>query len=192
MDRRWNGQHHGAARRYDGSLAVCSCLVLDELDQLKKGSDTINIRTREVIRYLDRRTKSSSAKGVESNTFGLLRVQRPEEMFAEWEECEKMISNEGEIPMSKEDIPRYVRGIVNCLLYQRSKGNELYLITEREALNPFLEKWEIKKMAVVELESASSMILEKYRQNLKAYENRRRDAERTTSAKHKSLWTPMK
>ena len=103
-----------------------------------------------------------------------------------------MISNKGEILISKDEIPRYVRGIVNCVLYQRSQGNEIYVVTEREALNPFLKKWEIKAIAVVELESASLVVLEKYRENLKAYDNRRRDAERKTSAKNKPLWTPMK
>jgi hypothetical protein len=166
--------------------------VLDELDKLKKGSDSINMKTREVIRYLDRRTKSPPARGVESKPIGSLRTQAPEEMFADWDDCEILARNKESALATKEEIPRYFRGIVNCLLYQRSKGNEFCVITDDDALIPFLEQWEIKKMAAVQVDSASSDLLERYRQDLKAYESRRRFAERMPSVKHKSIWAPTK
>lgn len=111
-------------------------------------------------------------------------------MFADWHDCEKMIREDGAEPVSKEDIPRYARGILNCILYHRFRGHEISLITEDEALIPFLEKWGIKKMAGVDVDSASSIALERYRRDLKAYEARKRDSDRKPSAKPKSLWVP--
>jgi hypothetical protein len=162
------------------------------LDKLKKGSDTINIKTREVIRYLDRRTKAPPARAVESKPIGSLRTQGQEEMFTDWDHCERMVTRKDFDPVSKEEIPRYARGIINCLLFQRSKGNEPCVITEDDALTPFLEQWGIKKMTAAEVDAASSAVLEKYRRDSKAYETRIRIAERTPTVKHKSLWTPAK
>lgn len=95
-------------------------------------------------------------------------------------------------PVSKEEIPRYVRGILNCILYQRFRGNELSLITDDQALIPFLEKWGIKKMTGMDVARASSIALERYRRDLKAFEVRKRDSDRKPSAKPKSLWAPTK
>jgi len=167
-------------------------LVLDELDKLKKGSDTINIKTREVIRYLDRRTKAPPIRGVDSKPTGSLHTQGQEEMFAEWDDCEKMAASKETDLLPKEEMPRYVRGIVNCILYQRSKGNEFCVITEDDTLISFLEQWGIKKLTAMEVDSASSDRLEKYKQDLKAYESRRRYAERPLSAKNRLLWAPPK
>jgi hypothetical protein len=165
-------------------------LVLDELDKSKKGNDTVNIKTREVIRYLDRRTKSRHTRTAENATNGSLRMQGPEEMFPEWEDCEKLMAKQDADKISKEEIPRHFRAMINCVLFQRSKGNELCVVTEDADFATFAERWNVNIMTGEDLENASTKAIEKYHRDIKTYESRKRTGTRNSPPTQRSLWTP--
>jgi hypothetical protein len=159
--------------------------VLHELDKSKKGTDPVNVETRGVIRYLDRHTKARPGRLAEGAVAGSLRIQSPEEMFPQWTDCEKLATDASVLD---EEIPRHVRGMINCVLYQRAKGNELSIITEDEELVLFTTEWGLKTMSIKEVDSASSSALKKYHQDMKAYETRKRNVARSNPSK--SLWAP--
>jgi hypothetical protein len=150
------------------------------------------MKTREVIRYLDRRAKSRPARGLEATPSGSLRMQTPEEMFQDWKDCEKLSVKKGEETLSKDEIPRHLRAMTNCVLFQRSKGNEMFMVTEDPKLIAFVERWNIKTMAMVELDAMSSEVLAKYHRDMKAYEARKRTASRSNPPTQRKLWTPQK
>lgn len=166
-------------------------LVVDQLDKSKKGNEPINIKTREVIRYLDRRTKSRPSRTTEG-TSGSLRVQASEEMFKEWEDCEKMSTKTGSDGMSKEDVPRHYRAIMNSVLFQRSKENEFLIVTENTEIVSFARKWNVTSMSALEMDTASTKALQRYHQEIKDYEGRKRKAARSATQTQRQLWTPSK
>jgi hypothetical protein len=166
--------------------------VLNELDHLKKGTEPINIKTREVIRYLDRQTKTRPVRAAEGTPTGSLRIQAPEEMFAEWEDCEKLSVKVATQKGSKNEIPRHIRAMVNCVLFLRSKGKELSIVTEDNDLSSFAEGWAIATMTSRDLDNASTKALNNYRREMKAYESRKRTAARSNAHNQRSLWVPPK
>src|SRR5579859_1446921 len=112
------------------SLSFAYGIVLDELDKSKKGTEAINLKTREVIRYLDRPPKSRVPRATDGATFGSLRIQAPGEMFEQWKDCEKLVTTTEAETLSREDIPRHFRGMVNCVLFQRSHGNDFCVVSD--------------------------------------------------------------
>jgi hypothetical protein len=78
--------------------------------------------------------------------------------------------------------------MINCALHQRTKGNELSIVTEDEELVSFTAGWGLKTMGIKEIDSASSSALKKHHQDMKAYETRRRNVARSNPSK--PLWTP--
>jgi hypothetical protein len=162
------------------------------LDKSKKGTDPINIKTREVIRYLDRRSKSHQTRAADSTPSGSLRIQTPEELFQNWDDCEKLSTKIDEEYLSKDEIPRHFRAMANCVLFHRSKGNELWVVSEDADLVSFVERWNIKTMTIAELDSMSSEAMAKYHREIKAYEARKRTSSRTNQPKQRTIWAPQK
>ena len=114
---------------------------------------------------------------------GSLRIQSPNEMFSQWADCEKLAKT----TEPREDNPRHFRAMINCVLYQGSKGNELCIVTEDEELISFAADWDLKVTSISEMESASSSALARYHKDMKAYEARK---SRTARNNPQSLWTP--
>jgi hypothetical protein len=166
--------------------------VLDELDKSKKGVEPVNVKTREVIRYLERRNKARPSRMAESATTGSLRMQAPEDLFTDWAECEKLSLNTEDEKLSKDEIPRHFRAMANCVLFQRSKGIKSVLVTEDEELISLTAHWDIIVASVDDLDKRSSKALDKFRQEMKAYETRERNAARSNSPKQRMLWAPVK
>lgn len=113
-------------------------------------------------------------------------------MFQDWKDCEELSVKKDEQALSKYDIPRYLRAMTNCVLFQRSKGNEMFMVTEDAELIAFVERWDIKTMTMVELDATSSEALAKYHKDMKAYEARKRTASRSNPPTQRKLWTPQK
>jgi hypothetical protein len=154
--------------------------------------DPVNIKTREVIRYLDRRAKNRQTRAAESAPTGSLRMQTPEELFQEWNDCEKLSTKKDEENLSKDEIPRHFRAMTNCVLFQRSKGNELWMVSEDTELVSFVERWNIKTMTIAEFDSMSSEAMAKYHREIKAFEARKRTSSRNNQPKQRTLWAPQK
>ncbi|GAO49304.1 hypothetical protein SAICODRAFT_9237 [Saitoella complicata NRRL Y-17804] len=82
-------------KRWVGECAVDVILplaVLDDLDRLKKGAETANIKAREAIRWLDRAPtgKKTAAGNGGTSTKGSFRFQGQEERWeGGWEACER-------------------------------------------------------------------------------------------------------
>ena len=163
---------------------------MDELDKTKKGTDSINLRTRQVIRYLDRQTKTRPSKSIGNVPPGVLRIQSPEDMFSKWDDCEKY-RNKPDGEASKE-ISRYFRGIINFVLFMRSKGNDLLIVTEDAGLVSVAEEWGINTLTVESMDNASSKAVEDYARRFKEYETRKLNAGRSRPTKGTKLWAPMK
>lgn len=166
--------------------------MLDELDKSKKGTESVNIKTREVIRYLERRIKSRPARTAEGSANGSLRIQSSEEMFKEWEDCEKLKTKRETDTISKEEIPRHFRAMINCVIFQRSKGNDFCIVTEDADFGLFTEGWNVKVITGNDLENMATKALEKYHHDMKAHESRRRNAVRLSAPPQRSLWTAPK
>jgi hypothetical protein len=144
-----------------------------------------------VIRYLDRHIKSRSLRPAETDLSGSLRIQAPEEMFPEWEDCERFRTKvNDEYPTI--EVPRHLRAIINCVLFQRSKGRELSIITEDLNLISLAEGWDVRAMTVTAMDTTSFGLLEKFHREIKAYESHRRRATGFQHAKQRSLWAPSK
>ena len=111
-------------------------------------------------------------------------------MFQEWEDCEKLRSKPKEDIISKEEIPRHFRAMINCAIFQRSKENEFSIVTEDADFGLFAKRWDIKLITSSDLENISTRALEKYNRDMKAYETRRRTAARNSAPTQRSLWTP--
>ena len=190
MDRRRRSQYRCAIDGY-ASLILANPLVLDELDKSKKGNEPINIKTREVIRYLDRRTKSRPSRTAEG-TSGSLRVQASEEMFKDWQDCEKMSTKTETDGTSKEDIPRHFRAMINGVLFQRSEANEFCIVTEDSDLAAFAKRWKITIMSAIEMDAASTKALQRHHREMKDYEGRNRTVSRPATQSQRHLWTPSK
>jgi predicted nuclease of predicted toxin-antitoxin system len=105
-------------------------------------------------------------------------------MFPQWTDCEKMSTR----AVSNEEIPRHFRAMINCVLFQRSKENEFIIVTEDEELVSIAAEWGLKTTTTSEIDIAISSALEKYHQEMKAYETNKRNATRNTPSQ--SLWTP--
>jgi hypothetical protein len=164
--------------------------VLDELDKSKKGVEPVNVKTREVIRYLERRTKSRTIP-TEGSANGSLHLQAQQDMFPQWEECGKLaVRTDEEIP-AKEDIPRYLRAMINCVLWKRSKGDEFWIVTQNVELMEFARIWGIQCKETDEITHIASAAVEAYHQDLKAFQTRQRTSSRT-NPKDRKLWTPRK
>jgi hypothetical protein len=170
-------------------------LVLDELDKLKRGTEPINAKARLTIRFLDSKTKARSrpARPVDGDgPSGTFRVQTSEELFKTWEECEALANESEAESLEKNDIPRHLRGMVNCVLFQRSQGVEYVVATEDEDLITFVERWGITTLSGKEVDTKSAQALERYRKEMKVYENRGRNAARHSPPQGRALWTPSK
>ncbi|BFZ63068.1 hypothetical protein YB2330_004183 [Saitoella coloradoensis] len=82
-------------KRWVGECAVDVIIplaVLDDLDRLKKGAETANIKAREAIRWLDRNPtgKKTAVVNVGTSAKGSLRFQGQEERWeGGWEACER-------------------------------------------------------------------------------------------------------
>lgn len=136
--------------------------------------------------------KPKTTRAAEGNTAGSLRIQVPEEMYMTWEECVRLCADaETELPL-KDEIPRHLRAMVNCALFQRSLENDFSIVTDNEELCSFAGFWDIRCMSVNEMESASSKALDKYNQDMKAYQARQRTAARSNPGKQRTLWNPPK
>ena len=145
-----------------------------------------------MIRYLDRRIKSRPTRTAEGTPSGSLRIQAPEELYSQWEDCEKLRKQGDTDIISKEEIPRHFRAMINCVLFQRSKGNEYSIVTEDADLGVFAERWNITIITGNELENTSAKALDKYNRDMKAYEPRKRTASRNSPPSQRILWTPPK
>lgn len=169
--------------------------VLDELDKLKRGAEPINAKARLTIRFLDGKTKARSrpARNTDVDSpSGTFRVQTSEELFKTWEECEDLANESGVESIEKNDIPRHLRGMVNCVLFQRSQGNEYVIATDDSDLITFVERWGITTMSGKEVDTKSAQGLERFRNEMKVYENRGRNAARHSPPQGRALWTPPK
>jgi hypothetical protein len=113
-------------------------------------------------------------------------------LFNNWDDCEKLSTKKDEANLPKDEIPRHFRAMTNCVLFQRSKGNELWLVTEDADLVSFVERWNIKTTTIAELDSMSSEAVAKYHREIKAYEARKRTSSRTNQPKQRTLWAPKK
>jgi hypothetical protein len=127
---------------------------------------------------------------VEGTPSGSLQIQAPEELYQEWEDCEKLRKESNTDVMSKEEIPRHFRAMINCALFRRSKGNNCSIVTEDADLGVFAERWDIATITGNELENTSAKALDKYRRDMKAYETRKRTALRNSPPSQRILWTP--
>lgn len=145
-----------------------------------------------MIRYLDRRIKSRPTRTPEGTPSGSLRMQAPEELYQEWEDCEKLKKEADADIISKEEIPRHFRAMINCVLFQRSNGNEYSIVTEDADLRVFAERWDIATITGDELENTSAKALDKYNRDVKAHETRKRAASRNSPPSQRILWTPPK
>jgi hypothetical protein len=170
-------------------------LVLEEIDKLKRGAEPVNVKARLAIRYLDGKTKarnrlSRSADG--HGPRGSLRIQTSEEIFTSWEECEKLVTVTQTESLERRDIPRHFRGMINCVLYQRSIGTETSIVTDDLDLISFGERWGITTMNGNELDAECTQALENYRNDMKVYETRARSAARHSPPQGRALWSPPK
>lgn len=118
-------------------------------------------------------------------------MQAPEEMYSTWEECNKLRNESERDSLSKDEIPRHFRAMINCALYQRSKGNECPIVTEDADLGSFVERWNISIMTTDDLENTSRKALDRYRKDMKAYEGHKRTSRNSPPAQ-RVLWTPPK
>jgi len=113
-------------------------------------------------------------------------------MFKQWEDCEKLWkASISELP-SKDDTPRHFRAMVNCALFQRFSGSDFWIVTEDDELRSYTNLWEIQCLSPEELEASASKVIQKYNQDLKAYQSSQRTATRANPGKQKTLWTPPK
>jgi hypothetical protein len=151
--------------------------------------DSINVKTREVIRYLERQTKSRTIR-TEGSAAGSLHLQAQQDMFPHWEDCEKLASLTGEETLSTATIRRHLRSMVNCVLFQRSVGNEFWILTKDEELIEFARKWEIQCIGTDAVSDIASKAIETYHRELNAYQTRQRIAGRGN--KQRTLWAPPK
>ena len=119
-------------------------------------------------------------------------MQIPEELFLKWEDCEKLRKEEDSDIISKEDIPRHFRAMINCVLFQRVKGNEHSIVTEDADLGLYAERWNITTITGTDFENASVKALDKYNRDMKTYEARKRTASRNSPPSQRILWTPPK
>jgi len=167
--------------------------VLDEVDKLKRGAESINGKARLAIRYLDGKTKTRSRppRSLNDDTpSGTLRIQTSEQLFMSWEECEKLAKVADKENIQGKDIPRHFRGMINCALYQKSLGTDFTIITEDLDLISFAERWDITTMTGDDLEAEITQALERYRSEVKAYEARGRNAARHSPPQERTLWSP--
>jgi hypothetical protein len=113
-------------------------------------------------------------------------------MFSAWEDCEKLgAKNETNIT-SSEETPRHFRAMMNCVLYQRSKGIEFSIVTEDAGLVAFAKRWNVITMTTSDMETTSTKSVDKYHRDMKAYEAHRRTEERSRVHNQRNLWTPRK
>ena len=177
-------------------ITAFNMTVLDELDKLKRGTEPINAKARSTIRFLDGKTKTRSrpTRTLDADTpSGSFRVQTSEELFKTWEECEDLANDSGtEEVVERRDIPRHLRGMVNCVLFQRSRGIEYAIATDDVDLIAFAQRWGITTMSAREVDTKSAEALEIYRKEMKAYESRGRHAARHSPPQGRGLWTPPK
>jgi len=104
-------------------------------------------------------------------------------MFTKWEDCEKLSLEETEAEnLSKEEIPRHFRAMINVVLFLCSKGKEVYIATEDVKLMSLAKRWAIGTMTRSNVESWSAEAAEKYHREMKIYESQKR-------APTRSLWT---
>jgi predicted ribonuclease YlaK len=162
-------------------------LALDELDKWKKGKDEINLKTREAIRYLDRQIKERPSKSLTATN---LRMQSPEEMFPKWADCTGRRTRSDTDALK--DISRLHQGIINYILYQRSRGNDYSIITESADLISFAKDWNIATVTVQELDSSVTQSMEQYNEELKKLEMQNHNLARSRRPKSSKLWTPSK
>lgn len=94
--------------------------------------------------------------------------------------------------MPGEEIPRHLRAMMNCVLFQRSKGNEFSILTEDADLVTFAKQWNVITTTGNEIETTSTKAIDKYHRDMKAYEARKRTEERGRPHNQRSLWTPHK
>jgi len=125
-------------------------------------------------------------------TSGSLRVQASEEMFKEWEDCEKMSTTTEIDGLSKEDIPRHFRAMINSVLFQRSKKSEFCIVTEDSDLASFATRWKVTTISAIEMDAVSTKALQRYHRDMKDYEGRKRTAARPGAQSQRHLWTPSK
>lgn len=150
------------------------------------------MKTREAIRYLDRKTKAQVMKTINDTIAGSLRIQASDEMFSDWEECEKLHGKFKGENLSNDEIPRHFRGMVNCALFQRSKGNEVIIVSDDVALGLFTSSWNLRNMTVTEMESTSFEAVQKYKRDIGVWENRKRNSQRSSAPTGPTLWAPQK
>ena len=110
-------------------------------------------------------------------------------MFKDWEDCERMSTGAQSTGLSKEEIPRHYRAMANSVLFQRSR-NEHVIITEDPEMPPFVKRWDITSMSVLEMDAASTKARQRYHREIKDYEARKRTAVMTQS--QRQLWRPSK
>ncbi|KAH0610301.1 uncharacterized protein H6S33_011828 [Morchella sextelata] len=116
-------QSIGDFKRWTGegiiSMLVPLC-TLDALDDLKKGTDMVNVNSRESVRYFDRCQSGAGRKPVRG-----VRVQAPTEVFAKWEECAQFIDPEAVVPAMPPPSPPRNNGYYNQGngYYANSNGN---------------------------------------------------------------------
>lgn len=113
-------------------------------------------------------------------------------MFKVWEDCEKMSTKTETDEISKEDIPRHFRAMINGVLFQRSKENEFCIVTEDSDLASFAKRWKITTMSAIEMDAMSNNAVQRYHREMKDYEGRKRTAARPTAQGQRHLWTPSK
>ncbi|TPX63158.1 hypothetical protein SpCBS45565_g06822 [Spizellomyces sp. 'palustris'] len=87
------------------SIVIVPMDVIDNLDRLKKGTEKINAKAREAIRYLEQRFRYRSE---------YLRGQQDEERIALWD-------REGTLPNSAGFVPKHMRSILACALYYQTR-----------------------------------------------------------------------
>jgi len=119
-------------------------------------------------------------------------MQVPEELFLKWEDCEKLRKEEDTDIISKEEIPRHFRAMINCVLFQRAKGNEYSIVTDDVDLGLFAQRWNVTTITGTDLENLSAKALDNYNREMKAYETRKRMASRNSPPSQRILWTPPK
>lgn len=196
MVNRRRRQRGGPSHRYLYARCAFNALVLDELDKLKRGTESINAKTRLSIRYLDGKTKIRSRLNRNTTTSdepsGTLRIQTSEELFSSWEECEKLMKVTAPEDHERKVIPRHLRGMINCAVFQRSHGIESTIVTDDSDLVSFAKRWGIMTMTGNDLDAMSSRSLENYRNELEAYEARGHNAARHSLPQRRALWAPPK
>lgn len=114
-------QSIGDFKRWTGeglvSMLVPLC-TLDALDDLKKGTDMVNINSRESVRYFDRCQSGAGRKPVRG-----VRVQAPTEVFAKWEDCAQFIDPDAAVPAMPPPSPPRNNGYGNNGYYANAGAN---------------------------------------------------------------------